>query len=352
MLQVACARCGPIINRKGIPMRTCVLLAALFFCASATADVIVFRNGDRLSGRIMHKHNTVLVFETLHAGTINVNWGDILTLSTQKPVAVMIRDDNAVTSEILEAGTEGHVVLRDSQRSIPLQDIAYINPTSEQSGVGILYSGRANLSATDTQGNSTGRRIYAEAALAARTRDYRYNIGGKLNRQQEFGRQTASNWQIDGNYDWFLDKRTFRYVRSSFEHDQFKDIDLRSTVGGGYGLQLAETPRTNISVRGGLDYVAIDHATAANEDYPALGWGLRASHRLDMRNIELFHEQDGFAQIANGSNVTLRSRTGVRVPIASRLNVSVQLNLDWEKEPAPGRKSTDSVLLIGLGYEW
>lgn len=333
-------------------MRICVLLIALFFCAPASADFVVFRNGDRISGRVKHKHNTVLVFETAHAGTINVNWNDILTLQTEKPVAIMIRDKDTISRETLEAGPEGHVTLKSSQRSLPLQDIAYINPTPEQSGVGIVYSGRANLAATDTQGNTTNSRIYAEAALAARTRDYRYNLGAKFNRQQDFGLQTASSWQTDGNYDWFLDKRTFRYVRSSFEHDRFKDINLRSTVGGGYGLQLAETPRTNISIRGGLDYVAIDHTIAANEDYPALGWGLRISHRLDMHNIELFHEQDGFAQIANGSDVTLRSRTGIRVPIASRLTASVQLNLDWEKEPAPGRKSTDSVLLIGLGYEW
>jgi putative salt-induced outer membrane protein YdiY len=352
MLPVACARCGPITNRKGTPMRTCVLLMALFFCASATADVLVFRNGDRISGRVMHKHNTALVFETPHAGTINVNWADIRTLATDKPVVLMIRDDDALSTEILDTGPEGQVVLRNSQRSIPLQDITFINPTPEQSGVGIVYNGRANLAATDTQGNTTNRRLYAETAFAARTRDYRYNIGAKINQQEDFGKQTASSWQIDGNYDWFLDKRTFRYVRSSFEHDRFKDIDLRSTVGGGYGLQLAENPRTNISIRGGLDYVAVEHTTTANENYPALGWGLRASHRLDMRNIELFHEQDGFMQIANGSDVTLRSRTGVRVPIVSRLNASIQLNLDWEKEPAPGRKSTDSVLLIGLGYEW
>lgn len=333
-------------------MRTCVLLMALLFSTSATADVVFFHNGDRLNGRVMQKHGTTLVFETAHAGTININWSEIQTISTEKPVTLMIRDDDSIGSDILDVSTDGQVVLRKRQQSVLLQDITFINPTPEQSGVGIIYSGRANVSATDTRGNSISRRIYAEAAFSARTRDYRYNIGGKINQQQEFGTQTASSWQFDGNYDWFIDKRKFRYVRSSLEHDRFKDIDLRSTAGGGYGLQLAETPRTNISIRGGLDYVTIDHINTPNEEYPALGWGLRASHKLDMRNIELFHEQDGFMQISKGGDVTLRSRTGVRVPIASRLNASIQLNLDWEKEPAPDRKSTDSALLVGLGYEW
>lgn len=333
-------------------MRSCLPIILLLCSTFASADVVVFRNGDRLTGRVVHKHDTTLVFETTHAGRVSIGWNSIRSLATERPVAVMLRDGEVLITDALEPDTDERVRLRDSQNSVRLDHIAFINPTPEQSGIGILYSGRASLSATNTQGNSTSRRVYADAEMTARTRDYRYSVAGKMNRQRESGLQTASNWRADGNYDWFLDKRKFRYLRSSFEHDRFKDIDLRSTVGGGYGLQLIENSRSNVSIRGGIDYVNINHGTAANENYPALGWGLKASHRLDTRNIELFHEQDGFLQIANGSNITLRSRTGVRVPIASGITASAQANLDWERYPAPGRKSTDSTLLIGLGYEW
>jgi len=313
---------------------------------------VVFRNGDRLTGRVVHKHDAKLVFETAHAGRVSIGWNSIRSLATDRPVAVMLRDGEVLITDVQAAETDERVRLRDRQHSVRLDRIAYLNPTPEQSGIGILYNGRASLSATNTQGNNTSRRVYAEAEMTARTRDYRYSVGGKMNRQREFGQQTASNWRADGNYDWFFDQRKFRYVRSSFEHDRFKDIDLRGTVGGGYGLQLIDSSRTSVSIRGGVDYVNINHTAAANENYPALGWGLKASHRLDTRNIELFHEQDGFLQIGNGGNITLRSRTGLRVPIASGITASAQANLDWEREPAPGRKSTDSTLLIGLGYEW
>src|SRR5690606_35786267 len=143
-----------------------------------------------------------------------------------------------------------------------------------------------------------------------------------------------------------------RYVRGSLEHDRFKDIDLRSTAGGGYGVQLLENDRSNVSIRGGLDYVVIDHYMAGNESYPALGWGVKASHRLQKYNLELFHEQDGFQQISDGSHLTLPTPTGLRAPIAAGMNESVELNLDGEKDPAAGRKSTDSAFLVGLGYDW
>ncbi len=333
-------------------MRLCIAVFTLFFCLPAVADVVVLQNGDRLSGHIVHKRDATLVFEATHAGKVSIPWQEINTLTTDKPVIVMLRDHTGLTTETLAAAGGGRVRLDISARELPMDQIAYLNPAPEQSGIGVSYRGRANLAATDTDGNSTSRRIYADAELAARAKDYRYNLRAKINRQQESGQQTASNWRTDGNYDWFLDQRTFRYVRSSFEHDRFKDIDLRSTVGGGYGLQLLENDRTSVSVRGGLDYVVVDHRTARNDDYPALGWGLRATHLLETFDIELFHDQDGFIRIGSGNDITLSSRTGLRAPIAAGMNASVQLNLDWEQEPAPGRKSTDTVLLVGLGYEW
>ncbi len=333
-------------------MRICTAILFLALSASASADVVVLQNGDRLTGQVVHKRDAMLVFAATHAGKVRIPWIQVSTLTTEKPVAVMLRDATGVTHDTLTAAGDGRVRLRDSARELPLNTIAYLNPGPEQSGVGVSYRGRVSLAASDTSGNSESRRIYADAELSARGGDYRYNLGAKIDRQQETGQQTASNWRTSGNYDWFLDPRTFRYLRGSFEYDRFKDIDLRTTVGGGYGLQLFEDDRTNVSVRGGIDYVVVERTIAPDDDYPALGWGLRASHRLDAYDIELFHEQDGYLKLVDGNGVTLQSRTGLRAPIAAGVNASIQLNLDWEEKPAAGRKSTDSVLLVGLGYAW
>ena len=68
--------------------------------------------------------------------------------------------------------------------------------------------------------------------------------------------------------------------------------------------------------------------------------------------LELFHEHDGFISLEDTNDVTLRSRSGLRMPIAGGLDASLQLNVDWERSPAAGRKSTDASLLVGVGYRW
>lgn len=329
-----------------------VPLFALLYCVSAAADVVELQNGDRINGRVIHKRGATLVFEAAQAGKVSIPWKNVRMLTSDDAVAVMLRDSSAVSDEVLGPAVDGQLLLRGSGRTVALGDIAYLNPGPEQSGIGVAYHGRVNLMSSNTRGNTTGRRLYAEGTFAARSRDYRYNLGAKIDRQQEASQQTASNWRIEGNYDWFLNPRTFRYVRSTVERDRFRDIGLRSTLGGGYGLQLIETARSTLSIRGGVDYVRVDRMVDADDDYPAFGWALHASHQLDTLNLELFHNQDGYARLAGGSDMTIRTRTGLRAPITAGMNASIQLNLDWDKNPAPDRAATDSTLLVGLGYAW
>lgn len=337
--------------RTEMMFRKLIAAALLFLAYPSTADVLTFHNGDRLSGRVLHKHGDTLVFASAHAGTVRIAWPDIAAIETREPVQLMLRGGTSVFSDRLQPAAGG-VRLADSGRDIRLADIAHVNPGPEQSGIGVAYSGRASLSAADVRGNSSGQRLYAEAEFTARAKDYRYTLSGKTERQRDAGVETASNWRADGNYDWFVSPRLFRYLRGSFEHDRPKDVDLRITLGGGYGLQLIEDERSSLSLRSGLDYITVERIAGNNEDYPALGWGLHASHRIGQSDIELFHDQDGFLQLGGDNGVILRSRTGLRAPVAGRLNASLQLNLDWEENPAPGRKATDSRLLVGLGYAW
>jgi hypothetical protein len=70
------------------------------------------------------------------------------------------------------------------------------------------------------------------------------------------------------------------------------------------------------------------------------------------QRAELFHEQDGYWSLEDSGDVKVRTRTGLRVPLVDGLTASAQVNVDWAAEPEPGRRATDSTLLLGVGYTW
>lgn len=358
------------------------VLACAVAAAPASADTVHLHNGDRLTGRILHLSPDALTLETTWAGEMKIRRFEIRAIETDKPVVVLReRGDRTQWAQILP-GDPGRMLLRplspeeafgavpvDGEAGVtgsgaveaanvaPLdvasRSIRYINPTPEESGEGVSRDGRVTLSGAILHGNSEGERLYLESDFNTRARDWRYSLGFKARRERDAGQLVASNWLLSGNYDRFLAGSShFRYLRASFEDDRFRDIDLRSAIGAGVGMQLLSTEHTQLSVRGGLDAVELRRHDGFDETYPAFGWGVNFTRRVSWLTAELFHDQTGFWNLHDTGQVTVRSRSGIRLPFIYGLSASLQLNLDWEGDPAQGRRGTDTSWLIGLGYEW
>lgn len=322
----------------------------------AAADTVILEGGDRLTGKIVHASNESLTLDTEYAGKMKIAWKKIATLSTDAPIEVLRVGSQAPERMIVEQGDAGTVRVRyvdaEERFIVPLQSLTYLNPKPEESGRGLTYQGRVNLSVTWVRGNSSSDRIYGEAELKARAKEYRNAFDLKTQRENESGQRITSKSVASANHDRFLGEHRFWYLRGSLEHDRFKDIELRTTLGAGYGSRIINTERTELSVRAGLDAVRLDRVTDGDERYPAFGWGIGFSHWITNRTLQVFHDQQGFWNLEDRNEASVRSKTGVRVPVAERLTASAQLNLDWEREPAPGLKAVDTTWLLGLNYHW
>lgn len=358
----------------------CVLFGAIFFVVSvAQADQLVLKNGDVLTGKVLHKSGNVLTFSTSYAGTLKLQWAAVLSLTTDQPVKVMLDDlsyyDATVTAagegvaglEVAEkapdavdestegGGAETSAKAPEAEPAVAerdLREVLYINPTPEESGKGYRLTGRANFAFSKARGNTENEQLHGDAEMSMRSKMYRYVLGGEATRASDNGDVSASSARLYTNYDWFFRPKRFIYAKGSLERDRFKDIDLRSVIGGGYGYQWIETEATKVALRGGLDYVNIDHYDAEYEQFAAFGWNLDVTHRLLFLPMELFHNQDGYRGLNSEGAIVLRTRTGVRVPLSYGFNATAQFNFDWESDPAPGREEVDKTVLLGLGYEF
>ena len=317
--------------------------SAVLLAAPARADMVVMQNGDRVSGTVKHKAGDTLTVDTDYAGTLELRWSQVKSIQTDAPVEIVVEGEPASALSWF-AGDE----------SDPRLDrIVYINPSAEEWGHRYAYRTRLNVSGAWTAGNSSTSRGQADGEFTARSKDVRWILSGKARREAVSGEETASSWLGTLKRDHFLlDPSHFVYARASLERDRFKDIRLRSTLGGGFGWQLLDSEITKLTLGAGLDAVTTRRITAPDERYPALGWDVRLSHWLGAKAVELLHEEEGFWNLHDTRQVTLRSRTGMRVPVAKGMVANASLNVDWEREPAAGRKPFDATLLLGVGVEW
>lgn len=317
--------------------------AALAAGASpAPADTIQLRNGDRITGTVVRKAGDTLTVRTEYAGELKIRWAEVVDIVTDAPATVLLGGGGELQTTRI-GGPDA---------PFPLDRVEYLNPTPGQAGKGMDYSGRVTLAATYTRGNSDTDSVYAEAQLRGSSTSRRFSLGANGTYASDGGTRTSSNWLVAGDHDWFVRPREFLYARASLAHDPFREIELRTAAGGGYGYQLLDTEDASLSLKGGLDYVVTDPTAGETDGSPALGWGLRYSQWLWSRRAQAFLEQEGFWGLDESHDVIVRTMTGLRVPLANGLNLTAQLNLDWESDPAPGVKQTDSTWILGLGYAW
>jgi putative salt-induced outer membrane protein YdiY len=337
------------------PARPAILALALSVSGTAVADSVTLRNGDRLTGTIVRKENGTLILKTSYAGEVKIKWGEVAALRTDQPVEIQLSDGSHFRAR-LAGGGEGAAAVEPAAAgrapNVPFATIAFINPTPEQSGRGVTYKRRVNLAANLVRGNTDSGRVYAEGEFVARAKSYRYRFWGQGTRASEDSNTTESNWRATASYDWFVRQKEFVYGRMSFEQDKFRDLKLRAQVGGGLGYQFLETKDIELSAQLGPDFVRAMSYGEPDESFVAASFGLHYSQWLWSRAAQIYFDQTGFWNLQTTSDVVIHANTGVRVPLAGGLQATTQVKVDWDNDPAPGTESTDTTLLLGLGYEW
>ena len=333
------------------------VLAAAFAMSSASglADVVSLRNGDRLTGTIVRKETDELVLQTTYAGELKIRWQDVEHVEADQPIDVYLEDGRHLKGTIA-IGAEGQMIVQpageESAAPFDVEQIKWINPAPNISGEGTKWQGRFNIGAAETSGNTSTQKLHVDAEVIARTLKNRYTARLEVNHGRSEGEVNESNALGYLKYDRFLSPKWYAYLNGSAERDRFKDIELRSVLGAGSGYQFIETPRTNLSLEAGLSNVHTDFDLAPDEDYPAARWALKYEQFIGQTKLQFFHRHEVLIGIGDVKRSFMRSMTGLRMPVIEKVDATLQYNLDWDNNPAPGRVPTDRALLFTLGYQF
>ena len=327
------------------------VMAIVFASGNAAADEVVLNNGDRITGKLVELVDGKLSIKTEYAGTVKIDWDQVQSFSTDEPVYLKI-GDNEVRATVSEAESGTATLQSDDLLTTESIDLSRLESMSYEKKPPVRVSGRINIGASSTSGNTNTDQLNGELEIVARSDKNRVILLAEINRQESDGEQTESNWITYFGYDHFISKKWYAYASASAENDKFKDINLRTTLGAGAGYQIFETKKTNWAMELGLSYVNTDYINEADSDYPAARWAMSFIQKLFDSKIEFFNRDSVHSALDDSNNMFLRTRTGLRFPIVERMNSTIQYNYDYDNNPAPGRVKEDKAWLFTLGYTW
>ncbi len=82
-----------------------VFVGALAIASVASADTVVLKNGDHLTGTVEVSDGKDVTLKTDFAGEIKIQWSAVLELKTDKPIYVVTPDKKTVSGTVSTDGS-------------------------------------------------------------------------------------------------------------------------------------------------------------------------------------------------------------------------------------------------------
>jgi len=326
------------------------LLLALWLPGSGAADELIFKNGDRLSGKLVRLESGKIILDSavLHQVTVPVDALESFTTEDESDLRLV--DGTLVSARIV--GFRAGSVRLAGDRAVPLDRIKEINPEE------VRWHGKLAAGLTIERGDTDKQD--ANIQFDARRDADEYRLRVRLRYVGERSRSGGSDFNttdrlVNGTvqYDHLLEDRRFVYGRLRAERDGLADLSLRTIAGSGIGYRLFSRSDLTFDTQIGPAWVHEDYKDdSLDTDYPAgvIRWDVeKALHE----SVSFFHEGEWVASLREfNDSQLLATETGLRIDLVRGWFTEAKVHWELDTEPASGkeRQNTDFIFALGWGF--
>ena len=328
------------------------LLAAVFWLpAPGLADELIFKNGDRLTGTVVHLEHGKLTFESAVVGPVTVAVDELESFTTQEPIELRLTDGRTVSDRVVRAEA-GSVRFAADRSKVRFAEIEEINPEPVQ------WHGSLAAGLVVERGDTDSQEANIDFNTRRDTDTYRLRF--RLRYKGDRSRSGGSDFnttdrlvRVTSQYDVPIDDRLFWYSRLRGERDGVADLNLRTVLGSGIGYKLINRSDFRFEVQSGPAWVRDNYKDSRlDTDYPAgvIRWVMNR----DLHDaVHFFHEGEWTPSLREFNDKQLLiSETGLRVDLVKGWFGEAKLLWELDTEPARGkeRQNVDYIFALGWGF--
>ena len=232
--------------RRG-PIAALLLLSLLGPKLAAGADLLVLSNGDTLRGEIKKLDDDVITFSTDYSDEdFRITWSKVVRIESDRHFLV------ERFSGVRVAGTiqpdPASATPRVGQTPVPLTEIVMIRPyeTSFRSRLDAGFDLGFNM----TKANAT-KQLTAATDMRYEGERFAAHLSANafLNRQANAPR--TRRWEVSPDYRYLFGRSWYSLAHANFFGSREQQLDLRSSVGGGFGRYFIRSSVRHLAVAGG-----------------------------------------------------------------------------------------------------
>ena len=322
------------VNLACIALSVVALLSSFPVLAAPKTDIVIFENGDRLTGEVRGLSRARLNLNTDATGTIGIEWDKISKVISNQNMQVETDTGVRYFGQLVEAAVDGRIVVstNDGAKELNNQRIVVMTPIEERrvDALDIDVSLGYNFTkATGVKQATVGLdadyrtrlRIYSLRSSAVISDSSEQESSKRASAVLDYKRLQNDRWFINGNF--------------GVEQNDELGVDLRTSVGGGGGRFLIQNNHMLLTMQGGLlitrENNAGDSDTTDNlEASFEMHWDW---FRFDTPELDWSTSLQLFPSLTDFGRVRANFDTGLQWEIINDLNWGVTFYSSFDNRP-------------------
>jgi hypothetical protein len=331
-----------------VPAIIFVILPAF---AREKTDVVILKNGDRLTCWIQTLARGMLTVKTDAIGMMDIKWGDVVLVTSKFQYTVEDTRGQVYVGSLQPATDKRHMDVVGSQAASNLDYLSIVEIREVGNSRWKRFSGSADLGYSFTKA-SDRTQLNFTGDVAYRTERY----SAQLNYSSTFGTSKGET-DADRKSTSLAGIRQFSgkwlaYSQVGFEHNLELQLDRRNSFLGGPGYRITQSNRSLITVIGA--------ASLTNESYYGQGSTRNAEgfFMLDTQFFKLYSPKfDVVNRLVYLPNFTTRGRhrlefnSQVRFEVFSDFFVTMTLYDSFDSKP-PSETAVRNDYGFTTGLSW
>ena len=335
------------------------LLACL--CPSAQAkrkDVVVMNNGDHFTGEVKRLQNGLLFVDTEYVSdSIGLDWNQVQSVQTTATYRIVLNNgqrlDGKIEKDSSDKAKSDDFLIREATEevAVPSTSIASIEtkkPTFWRQLQGAIDFGYSFASGNSQSTlNTDTSAAYATPAWEAAT-SFDATFSGQP------GASKTNREDILATFTKFLTRNSFLTVLTDFLHSSQQDLNLRTTLGGGYGRYLKRTTNSNLAWLGGVVYVheSFETTTGQPSDQSSEAVAGLKYNLVRFKFGEFGSQVLVFPGLSDAGRIRLTTNNSATIKLANNFHLQFTFWDNFDSRPPVVTKKNELGISSGIGWSF
>ena len=318
-------------------------------------DVVTLGNGDRITGEITRLNRGRLEFKTDDAGTLYLEWDNLVSLVASRLCEVVAADGRRFLGTLGPAATRSITVVSPGGTAmLAMAEVARIYPIGTSFWRKVDGSIDVGFNYTQSSGvaqlNLNWDTIYRAPAFQGR-------LSASLTAtatETEEGSERDDRGSVEASYLRYPWRRWFISAAGRFETNESLGIELRSQLGGAVGPRLVNSNRAQLGLGAGLvvnDERGVNVDATQNIEALFSFWTSFYTYDRPTTNLDLNLQY--YPSLSNPGRQRVQLDAAIKREFWKDLFLTLSLYNSFDSEPPNvAANSNDVGVVLSLGWTY